>query len=233
MQHAFFDSPEPSGISHWFAGALPPRPTVYIVEPEASLRASIARTVELAGWKPVVAASAEEFVTRPRVIAAGCLVVEQALPGMSGLDLQGRLTDRKELPVIFTSSEADIQTTVKAMKAGAFEFLTKPVNDAVLMHAIGSAIEHSTASLAEARRIHELRHYYQELSRREREVLRLVASGRLNKQVGFALGISEITVKAHRGSMMRKMHARSLAELVVMFADLPGDSAPCRAGDCA
>jgi FixJ family two-component response regulator len=140
---------------------------------------------------------------------------------MSGLELQACIADRREMPVIFTSKHADIRTTVKAMKGGACEFLTKPLREEVLVRSITTAIEQSIESLEHATRIHDLHQCYRELSSREREVLRLVAAGRLNKQVGFDLGISEITVKAHRGSMMRKMRAGSLAELVGMVADLP------------
>jgi len=208
-------------------GDAPDIPTVFIVEPDPSIRAALEDAVRLAGWLPIGAGCAEEFLGRPRVIAPGCLLVEQDLPGMSGLELQASVAARQELPVIVLSARADIRATVASMKAGAFEFLTKPLQEDVLLHSIRSAIEHSLAKVDHAARIHRLHQRYEELSRREREVLRLIAAGRLNKQVGFDLGISEITVKAHRGSMMRKMRAGSLAELVGMVADLPGE-AGCR-----
>lgn len=198
----------------------PRPPTVFIVEPEPSIRAALAQAVARAGWCPAVTASAEEFLARPRVIAAGCLLVEQALPGIGGLALQERVAQRKEMPVIFMSERADIRTTVLAMKAGAFDFLVKPLHEEAWLRAIGKAIMLGAAGLKEAARLHSLHCCFQELSRREREVLQLVTAGRLNKQVGFDLGISEITVKAHRGSLMRKMQAGSLAELVGMASDL-------------
>ncbi|MCR8960569.1 LuxR C-terminal-related transcriptional regulator [Variovorax sp. S2] len=196
------------------------RPTVFIVEPEPSLRAALGQTVAMAGWRPVVAANAEEFLARPRVIAAGCLLVEQDLSDMGGLDLQERIAERKEMPVVFMTGRSDIRTTVRAMKAGAFDFLVKPLREETLLRSLGLAIEVSAAGLQEAVRLHDLNQCFQELSRREREVLQLVTAGCLNKQVGFDLGISEITVKAHRGSLMRKMRAGSLAELVGMVSDL-------------
>jgi FixJ family two-component response regulator len=195
-------------------------PTVFIVEPEPSVRAALAQTIAKAAWRPVVAATAEEFLARPRVIAAGCLLVEQDLSDMGGLELQERIAERKEMPVVFMTGRSDIRTTVRAMKAGAFDFLVKPLHEEALLRSLGLAIERSAAGLQEAARLHDLNQCFQELSRREREVLQLVTAGCLNKQVGFDLGISEITVKAHRGSLMRKMRAGSLAELVGMVSDL-------------
>jgi FixJ family two-component response regulator len=175
-----------------------------------------------AGLQVRASASAEQFLTLPRPQTPSCLVLEQHLPGLSGLDLQQRLGDRTEMPLIFISSHADVQATVQAMKAGAFEFLTKPVTGEVLLNAVRHAIECSQAVLCRRAQIRALEQRYESLSRREREVMRLVVTGRLNKQVGGELGISEITVKAHRGKMMRKMQAGSFAELVHMAASLRG-----------
>jgi len=198
----------------------PETPTVFVVDGDASVRESLEVLIRSAGWQPCTAASAEEFLSRPRAVTPSCLVVDLHLPGLSGLDLQRRVFDRTELPIIFISSHTDIPATVQAMKAGAFEFLTKPFADDVLMNAIGHAIERSHAALRHQAQIRALEERYESLSRREREVMSLIVSGRLNKQVGGELGISEITVKAHRGKMMRKMQAASFAELVNMVARL-------------
>jgi FixJ family two-component response regulator len=220
MQTAF--DARPSHLSVGKPTAIEPveLPTVFIVEPEPSIRAALARTMGQAGWRCVMASAAEEFLDRSRMIAASCLLVEQDLPGMSGLELQACIAEWKEMPVIFMSGRPDIRTTVQAMKVGAFDFLLKPLREETLVGAVGQAIKLSAAGLQEAKRLHALHQCFRELSRREREVLQLVAAGRLNKQVGADLGISEITVKAHRGSLMRKMNAASLAELVGMVADL-------------
>jgi FixJ family two-component response regulator len=195
-------------------------PTVYIVEPEAPTREAVAALVQRAGWRAVTAATAEEHLDRPRVVAASCLVVDQHLPGMSGVELQELVANRTETPVIVTSGSADVRTTVRAMKAGAFEFLMKPVSEEALLLSIGLAIERSSVEVLQVTRVREIERRYDELTRRERDVLRLVVTGRMNKQVGFELGISEITVKVHRGSVMRKMRAKSLVELAGMTANL-------------
>jgi FixJ family two-component response regulator len=205
-------------------------PIVYVVDSDTSAREALELTLRSAGWQPRMAGSAEEFLTRPRTMTPSCLLVEQRLPGLSGLDLQRLVFDRTEMPVIFLSAHADVQVTVQAMKAGALEFLTKPLVRDVLLNAIGDAIEHSYASLRHLAQVRGLQQRYESLSRREREVMRLVVSGRLNKQVGAELGISEVTVKAHRGSMMRKMKAGSFAELVNMAASLRF-SAPASVAD--
>jgi FixJ family two-component response regulator len=198
-------------------------PVVFVVDGDASSSEALDTWIRAAGWLPRVAGSAEEFLASPHVVGPCCLLVELDLPGMNGLELQKLVFDRTEMPIIFISSHADIPATVQAMKGGAFEFLTKPCARHVLLDAIGAAIERSHAALRNLSQIQALQRRYESLSRREREVMSLVVSGRLNKQVGGELGISEITVKAHRGKMMRKMKASSFAELVTMAASLRGN----------
>ncbi len=197
-------------------------PTVFVVDSDAAVRESPELLIRATGWQPCTFASAEEFLARARVMRPSCLLIEQHLPGLSGLDLQHIVSARTEMPVIFMSSRPDIPTTVQAMKAGALEFLIKPVVGDVLMHAIRHAIEHIHGVLQDLAQLRAIQERYESLSPRERAVLKLVASGRMNKRVGDELGISEITVKAHRGRMMRKMQAKSLAELVTMTASLRG-----------
>jgi FixJ family two-component response regulator len=198
---------------------------VFIVDGDESVRNALAVVVRSGGWEPRTAASAEEFLAQERARTPNCLLVELDLPGSSGLDLQRRVADRVDMPVIFTSRRADIQATVLAMKGGAFEFLPKSVPLEVLLDTICGALERSEAAQRQLIQIQALQERYESLSRREREVMSLVVVGRLNKQVGGELGISEITVKAHRGKMMRKMRAASFAELVTMAASLSGTSA--------
>jgi FixJ family two-component response regulator len=195
-------------------------PTVFVVDDDISVRESLEMLIHCTGWRPEVFASAQEFLARPRIIQASCLVLDVTLPDLNGLDLQKLVADRTEMPIIFITGYGDVPTTVRAMKAGAVEFLVKPFRDEVLLSAIRHALERSQAALGLEARMRTLRHRYASLSRREREVMLLVVSGRLNKLVGRELGISEITVKAHRGRMMRKMQAGSLAELVNMAARL-------------
>lgn len=190
------------------------KPTVYVVDDDLSVRESLELLLRFEGWRPEVFASAREFLARPRALTPSCLVLDVSLPDLSGLELQGLLTDRTDMPIIFITGHVDIPMTVRAMKAGAVEFLTKPFNDDVLLSAIRNAIEISEAALGHEAEIQALRNCYASLTPREREVMELVASGLLNKQVGFRLGISEITVKAHRGRVMEKMKADSLAGLV-------------------
>ena len=196
-------------------------PIVFVVDDDVSVRESLELLIRCAGWRPETFASAQEFLARPRVLAPSCLVLDVSLPDLNGLDLQKRVAvDRIDMPIIFITGYGDVPMTVQAMKAGAVEFLTKPFSDDVLLSAIRHALERSHTALRHAAEIRALRDAYASLSRREQEVMALVVSGLLNKQVGGELGISEITVKAHRGKVMRKMKADSLADLVTMAARL-------------
>jgi FixJ family two-component response regulator len=202
-------------------------PIVFVVDDDISVRESLDLLIRNAGWQPETFASAQEFLARPRVLAPSCLILDVTLPDLNGLDLQKRVAvDRADMPIIFITGYGDVPMTVQAMKAGAVEFLTKPFGDDVLLSAIRHAIERSRTALDHAAEIRALRDRHASLSRREREVMALVVSGLLNKQVGGELGISEITVKAHRGKVMRKMKAGSLADLVNMAARLRPASVP-------
>lgn len=196
------------------------KPTVFVVDDDVSVRESLKLLIESAGWKPETFACAQEFLARPRLLAPSCLLLDVALPDVNGCDLQKALADRTDMPIIFISGYADVPTTVRAMKGGALDFFSKPFMDDALLDAIRNAIEQSIAALVGAEHMRALRDRYASLSRREREVMAFIVAGRLNKQVGWDLGISEITVKAHRGHLMRKMQARSLPELVNMAASL-------------
>ena len=196
------------------------RPTVFVVDDDSSVRESLRLLVESAGWEPQAFASGLEFLARPRTLAPSCLVLDMVLPTLDGCDVQKLLADRVEMPIIFISGQADLPRAIRAMKAGAVDFLTKPFVDAVLLGAIGSAIDRSYAALRDAEDVRASRASYASLSRREREVMALVVTGRLNKQVAADLGITEFTVKAHRGHLMRKMRADSVADLVRMDARL-------------
>ena len=196
-------------------------PIVFVVDDDISVRESLESLIRFAGWQPQTFASAEEFLSRPRIFVPSCLLLDVALPCLNGLELQKRIaSDRVDMPIIFITGHGDVPMTVRAMKAGAVEFLTKPYGDEVLLSAIEQAIECSRNVLRSEAGVRSIRDSYASLSRRERQVMGLVVRGLLNKQVGVELGISEITVKAHRGSMMRKMKANSLPDLVNMAARL-------------
>lgn len=196
-------------------------PIVFVVDDDVSVRESLELLIRCGGWQPEIFASAQEFLSRPRVPVPSCLILDVSLPGLNGLDLQKRIaSDRIAMPIIFITGHGDIPMSVQAMKAGAIEFLTKPFGDDVLLSAIQSAIERSQATLRREAELQGVRDCYASLTPRERQVMMLVASGLLNKQVGGELNISEITVKAHRGQVMRKMKAGSLADLVTMASRL-------------
>jgi FixJ family two-component response regulator len=195
-------------------------PIIFVVDDDLSVRESLELLIKSAGWQPELFVSAQEFLSRPRPSVPCCLVLDVTLPGLSGLELQRQLAERTDMPIIFITGHGDVPMSVQAMKAGAVEFLTKPFKDDVLLDAIRGAIDHSRAALRLDSEMRLLRKRYESLTPREREVMGLVVSGLLNKQVGGELGISEITVKAHRGQVMRKMKADSLADLVTMAARL-------------
>jgi FixJ family two-component response regulator len=200
--------------------------TVFVVDDDVSVRESLEGLIEVSGWTVRTFASAHDFLDCPPATGPSCLVLDVGLPDLNGLDLQALIGDeRADMPIIFITGYGDVPMTVRAMKAGAVEFLTKPFGEQVLLDAIAAALNRSSAAVKEGAELRMLRDCHASLSRREREVMGLVVSGLLNKQVGGELGISEITVKAHRGRVMEKMKARSLAELVRMSARL-GSSSP-------
>lgn len=196
-------------------------PVIYIVDDDASVRESLECLLAQAGWRVVDFGSALEFLSYSRPVRPGCMILDLNLPDLNGLELQRLLArDPNALPVVFITGRGDIPTTVQAMKAGAVEFLTKPFRAEALLNAVTGAVERSRASLDQNADLQALRERHDRLSRREREVMALVVRGQLNKQVGGELGISEITVKSHRGRVMRKMQARSLVDLVNMASRL-------------
>jgi|SRR6202167_3623351 len=202
-------------------------PIVFVVDDDVSVRESLELLIRCEGWQPETFASAQEFLARPRGLVPSCLVLDISLPGLSGLDLQKHVAvERPDMPIIFITGYGDVPMTVQAMKAGAVEFLTKPFSDDALLSGIRQALERSESALGDEAEMRTLRDRYASLTGREREVMALVVAGLLNKQVGSDLGISEITVKAHRGRMMQKMKADSLADLVNMAGRLGLARAP-------
>ena len=210
-------------VSHELGRAPMPTasPIIFIVDDDISVRESLELLIQNEGWQPKLFASAQEFLDCPRVAVPSCLVLDVSLPGLDGLELQKRLAvERTDMPIIFITGYGDVPKTVQAMKRGAVEFLTKPFDDEALLTAIKQALERSRLALAHETEMQELRDRYASLTPRERQVMSLVVSGLLNKQVGGELGISEITVKAHRGQVMQKMKANSVADLVKMAGRL-------------
>jgi FixJ family two-component response regulator len=198
-----------------------PAPIVFVVDDDVSVRESLEPLIRKVGWQPETFASAQEFLDRPRLHIPSCLILDMHLPGLDGLELQKRIAvERADIPIIFITGCGDIPRSVQAMKAGAVEFLTKPVTQETLLSAIRQALERSRTALVREAEMEELRSRYALLSPREREVMALVVLGRLNKQIGGELGITIITVKTHRGKVMRKMRADSVADLVRMAAKL-------------
>ncbi len=205
--------------------AAPPmggmRSIVFVVDDDISVRESLELLIRCEGWQPETFSSGQEFLSRPRALVPSCLVLDFSLPGLNGLELQKRIAvERTDMPIIFITGHRDVPMTVQAMKAGAIEFLTKPFGEDALLSAIRAALERSRVALRWEAEMRVLRDRYASLSCRERQVMALVVSGLLNKQIGGELGISEITVKAHRGKVMQKMKADSLADLVRMAAKL-------------
>jgi len=196
-------------------------PVVFVVDDDFSVREALDSLIREAGWRPELFASAQDFLAHPRVLVPSCLVLDVTLPGLNGLELQSLIAgDRRDMPIIFITGHADVPMSVKAMKAGAVEFLTKPVPEDVLVCAIEGAIARSRVALDREAELQSLRRRHSHLTPREREVMAMVVRGLLNKQVAGELGMVEMTVKAHRGQVMRKMNAASFADLVNMAAKL-------------
>ena len=196
-------------------------PIVFVVDDDISVRESLDLLIRCEGWQPETFESPQEFLARPRPLVPSCLVLDVSLPGLNALDLQKRIArERPEVPIIFISGRGDIRTTVEAMKAGAVDFLVKPFRDDILLRSIRESLERSLAAVDREVALRDLQHRYALLTPRERQVMALVVSGLLNKQVAWELGIGESTIKAHRGQVMQKMKANSLADLVKMASSL-------------
>jgi FixJ family two-component response regulator len=193
---------------------------VFVVDDDMSVRESLESLIRHAGWLAELFASGQEFLARPRLTVPCCLLLDVSLPGLSGLELQRQIGERTEMPIIFITGHGDVPMTVQAMKAGAVEFLTKPLRRDALLNAIRGALERSRAALRVDAEMQAIKNCYQSLTPREREVMGLVVTGLLNKQIAGELDISETTVKKHRGQVMRKMKSDSLAELVTIAARL-------------
>jgi FixJ family two-component response regulator len=208
--------------------AMPPAtPTVVVVDDDISVRESLELLIQNAGWKPALFESAQAFLAQLPTVTPSCLILDVNLPDLSGLDIQQRISDNNSsTPIIFITGYGDIPTSVRAMKAGAAEFLTKPLDDGILIEAIRAAVLRSRANLKREGAQRQLRERFASLTKREREVMNLVVKGLMNKQVGFELDISEITVKAHRGRVMEKMHAATFVDLVNMAGQLGISKAP-------
>jgi FixJ family two-component response regulator len=201
--------------------AVEERPVVFIVDDDISVRESLELLIESAGWIPQTFGSSSDFLAAPRPTGPNCMILDVYLPDLNGLDLQRLISDeRRETPIIFVSGRGDVPMTVKAMKAGAVEFLTKPFEETSLLPAIEDALRRSSEEIAHCAEMQGLTERHAALSRREQQVFALVVSGLMNKQVAFELGISEITVKAHRGRVMEKMQATTFAELVSIAGKL-------------
>jgi FixJ family two-component response regulator len=196
-------------------------PIVFVIHEDACVREWLGALMRSEGWRPETYQSAQEFLARPRAVVPNCLVLDVSLAGTNSLDLQARLAmQRPDMAIIFVSDHADVPTTVKAMKAGAVEFFTKPLQECLLLSSVREALDRSRVVLAHNAELGALRDRFALLTNRERQVMTLVVAGLLNKQIGGELGISEITVKAHRGQAMQKMKASSLPDLVKMAASL-------------
>jgi RNA polymerase sigma factor (sigma-70 family) len=213
---------EPRSRAAQPAAAITVTPVVFVVDDDVSVRESLELMILAAGWHPETFPSATEFLAHPRVGGPSCLVLDVSLPDLNGLDLQKRIVDWTDMPIIFITGYGDVPTSVQAMKAGATEFLVKPFDDDVLLSAIRQAIERSRMELTREAELQAFRNCHASLTPREQQIMALVVSGRLNKQIAAELGISEITVKAHRGRVMRKMQVESLAQLVKVAAALEG-----------
>jgi FixJ family two-component response regulator len=218
-------------LSEYIFEPIPAQPIVFVVQNDTSVRASLESLIRCEGWRSETFAFAQEFLARPRPPVPNCLVLGVSLLDLNGLDLQRRVVvERPDTPVIFVTGNGDVPTSVQAMKAGAIEFLVKPFRDDVLLSAIREGFRRSSIALNRQAGLRSLRDRYASLSHRERQVMALVVSGLLNKEVGVKLAISEITVKAHRGQVMRKMKAESFADLVRMAARLRPELALCATG---